>query len=84
MQARSSVGLAGNRAEGRSGRAPPRAQVPADDAARRGAGMAAFHCYNSAALASLDSYLRLDAAHGMESVAVVWGGAARPARALKC
>jgi len=51
----------------------------ADDAARRGAGMAAFHCYNSAALASLDSYLRLDAAHGMESVAVVWGGAPLPA-----
>ena len=53
--------------------------MPADDAARRAAGMAAFHCYNSAALASLDSYLRLDAAHGMESVAVVWGGAPLPA-----
>ncbi len=35
--------------------------------------MAAFHCYNTAALAGLDSYLRLDAAHGFESAAVVWG-----------
>lgn len=39
--------------------------------------MAAFHCYNTAALAGLDSYLRLDAAHGFESAAVVWGSAHR-------
>ncbi len=50
------------------------AQVPADEAGRAAAGMARFHCYNTAALASLDSYLRLDAAHGIESAAVVWGG----------
>lgn len=48
-------------------------QVPADEAGRAAAGMAAFHCYNTAALAGLDSYLRLDAAHGFESAAVVWG-----------
>ncbi|KAK9845520.1 hypothetical protein WJX81_008440 [Elliptochloris bilobata] len=48
-------------------------QVPADEAGRAAAGMARFHCYNSAAVAGLDSYLRLDAAYGTESAAVVWG-----------
>ena len=57
--------------------------MPADEAGRAAAGMAAFHCYNSAALAGLDSYLRLDAAHGMESAAVIWGSARLvPASAL--
>ena len=49
--------------------------MPADEAGRAAAEMSAFHCYNSAAVAGLDSYLRLDAAHGFESAAVVWGGA---------
>ena len=36
-------------------------------------GFHSYHCYNFPQLDDLDSYLRLDAANGIESAAILWG-----------
>ena len=50
-------------------------QVPSSADELRSKGYNHYHCYSSGQIALFQAYLALDAAHAIESAAVIWDGA---------
>ena len=58
------------------------AQVPNNQGELQSRGYNMFHCYLTSLLQQFQAYLALDAAHGIESAAVIWGSAPLSCRCM--